>query len=110
MSAAFSSHNCRGGQTMITRFDEKIGEFRQKVWDVTELKRLVFREMVKLAGPVLTNYHGDLWHDARWIDYRLDGCKTFCFVWSYDESGTTMGTHTHIERRNWRTIAGVNEL
>ena len=34
-------------------------------------KSLIFGELVKLAIPVLTHYHSDLFHDATWVAITL---------------------------------------
>ncbi len=59
--------------------------------DVRPALSLMFGELVKLAAPVLTHFHGDLYHDALWLHQHVTG-DTFTFYWSVRATGTTIGT------------------
>lgn len=49
----------------------------------------LFGEMVKRAGSVIVEYHGDLYHDAQWINENVNGpCE---FLWMPRHSGTHIG-------------------
>ncbi len=51
----------------------------------------VFGEMFTLAHDAgLTQYRGDLFHDAQWLDHQLTGPMTF--YWSVGATGTSLST------------------
>lgn len=50
---------------------------------------LLFGEMVRRALPTLAHYHGDLFHDARWMERHVTGPTTFW--WVHREWGTNIG-------------------
>lgn len=59
--------------------------------DVRGVASLVFGHLMKLALPVITAYHSDLYHDALWLDKYLAGAS-FTFYWAVRETGTQIGT------------------
>lgn len=50
---------------------------------------LLFGHMVRLAAPVVEEYHSDLFHDAEWIRKNVTGPTSFDFV--VRTSGTHVG-------------------
>jgi hypothetical protein len=66
--------------------------------------------MVELAQPTIRAYHGDLYHDALWLNENANG-DSYVFYWSFDETGTAIGTHekdAHREHKYRLTITLVN--
>lgn len=55
----------------------------------TPVLAALFGEMVTRANPVVKAYHGDLFHDARWLDENVTGpCE---FLYMVREYGTVIG-------------------
>lgn len=75
-----------GAVTSVT-----VNALRGCVGDVAAVRQFVFAEMVKLAAPVLTHYHSDLYHDALWLNEHVNGTRAV-FAWSFNGTGTTIGT------------------
>jgi len=68
----------------------------------SSIKSLTFGELVKLATPILTRYHSDLWHDAQWLEAYLEVNIREGTVWYFaaDDSGTAIGTDaSYIKQR-----------
>lgn len=67
---------------------------RIRLWGWSEefqscVNSLLFGEMVRKAIPTLAHYHGDLFHDARWMERYVTGPTTFW--WVHREWGTNIG-------------------
>jgi hypothetical protein len=57
----------------------------------------VFGELAKLAVPLLTHYHSDLYWDAHWLDQYVKGAEvtesgTLWWWYSVRSTGTSIGT------------------
>lgn len=50
----------------------------------------VFGVLVRLAAPIVDHYHGDLYHDAHWLDDHVEGPMHFYF--GVRDTGTAIGT------------------
>lgn len=51
----------------------------------------IFGEMVRRSAGIIEHYHGDLYHDARWIHDNVTGpCS---FYWTPRECGTYVGIY-----------------
>lgn len=61
-----------------------------------QLRAAVFGRLVRIAAPVITNYHGDLFHDAEWLIANLNGPSIFWFV--ARDYGTHIGTDRDLLR------------
>lgn len=48
----------------------------------------LFGHLVRLAGPVVEHYHGDLYGDVQWLDANVDGPRRF--VWQAYDCGTNI--------------------
>lgn len=63
----------------------------------------VFGALVVLAGPIVHMYHGDLFHDALWLDKHTTG-REFTFTWSAGEAGTCIGANEDDVRKAADTL------
>lgn len=73
-----------------TDIRDKFLRYESDSTDIAPAASLVFGELVKLAAPILTSYHGDLYHDAAWLQKYMKG-PTFTFFYAVDEAGTSIG-------------------
>lgn len=78
--------------------------------DVIPAMTKVFGHLVRLAAPVLTHHHGDLYHDALWLHGNAHG-RAFAFYWSVGESGTSIGLAPEALSRThgYRVIVSLDE-
>jgi len=59
--------------------------------DIRAALSATFGRMVELAAPMVAFHLGDLYYDARWLHENANG-TTFTFLWSFDDTGTNIGT------------------
>jgi len=63
---------------------------REAVWgtftSVRPVLSKVFGRLVALAAPIVELHHGDLYHDALWLDKHVSG-RSFRFLWSVGDAG-----------------------
>lgn len=57
---------------------------------VDAARSLVFGELVKLVLPVMERYHSDLYFDAVWVQGHVVGPDAVTFMYSFDQSGTSI--------------------
>lgn len=62
----------------------------------------IFGALVKLAAPVVMEYHGDLFHDASFIRDEITGPCTFYFA------VRASGTHITFDGGFMRSVAAAN--
>jgi hypothetical protein len=88
----------------------RLGYDNTMVADVIPAMAKAFGHLVRLAAPVMTSYHGDLYHDALWLHGRAHG-RAFAFYWSVNESGTSIGLTTGALNRThgYRVIVWLDE-
>lgn len=56
-------------------------------------RQLIFGQLVKLACPVVSHYHSDLYHDAMWLNSHIpDGMYRMVFFYGVRSTGTSIGT------------------
>lgn len=60
-----------------------------KEYDSDVLPQRIFGHLVRLAAPVVKEYHGDLYHDAMWVKETISGPTEFLFLVRH--SGTHIG-------------------
>ena len=58
----------------------------------------VYGELIKLAMPIIKEYHGDLYYDAQWVEKWLEELATTSepFYYGVRVSGTHIGTDGNI--------------
>lgn len=71
--------------------ERKLVRYDSTATDIRAALAATFGHMVELAAPVVTFYLGDLFYDARWLHEHAHG-TTFTFLWSVDDTGTSIGT------------------
>lgn len=57
---------------------------------IESVRAALFGELVKLATPLVEHYHGDVYHDAIWVQANVTGPMEFFF--GADDCGTAIGT------------------
>lgn len=64
----------------------------------------IFGSLVRIAAPVVQEFHGDLFHDAEWLRQHLTGPMEFWFC------ARTSGTHIGLmDDTIWlNSVRGVN--
>lgn len=56
----------------------------------------IFAHMVRLAQPIMTDFHSDLWHDALWLSKHASTVvpgAALHFYWSLGPTHTWLGDH-----------------
>ena len=71
-----------------------------KAFDAAALHQRIFGFLVQMAAPVVKEYHGDLFHDARWLTNNVTGPGSFLFCVRH--SGTNIG---HSARLMYESVA-----
>lgn len=57
--------------------------------ELESAKARIFGELVRLAAPVLSRYHSDLYYDAKWLDENIT--RPCVFYYGVRDSGTHIG-------------------
>jgi hypothetical protein len=74
--------------------------------DLSSLAASIFGHLVRLAAPIVTAYHGDLFYDATFVDHLVVGVARAEFYWQPREFGTAIGqTDEYMSGRRYRFVA-----
>jgi hypothetical protein len=73
--------------------ERKLVRYDNTATDIRDSLSAAFGYMVGLAAPVVAFHLADLYYDARWLHENATG-TTFTFLWSFDDTGTAIGTST----------------
>ncbi len=63
-------------------------------YDSDVMDQRIFGHLVRLAAPVVKEYHGDLFHDALWVRDNINGPTEFLFCVRH--SGTNLGPNAQL--------------
>lgn len=85
----------------LSTVERKLVRYDSTATDIRDGLSAAFGCMVELAAPVVTSHLGDLYHDARWLHENAAG-PTFTFLWSVNDTGTSIGTSVEVLNRAHR--------
>ena len=67
---------------------------------VTDALGHTFAVLHRLAASTVDSYEGDFYHDARWLAHNVGEKGERSFLYSFNESGTSIGIESDVRLRN----------